>query len=378
MKKRILAWVLLLCMLLTACGPAPATDPSTQPSTGPKPSATQPTSGSLSTDIPVADEPSIQIHYRRNDEAYDEWGFWIWETGGEGDLYEINYMEDFGGVAVYPLSAFGPDALTKGIGIIPRLLASWTKDGNVDRMISFADYVMDENNYYHFYIQQGDIAVYMDKNFSVAPMITEAGFASMEQVLVKTNTPITKASVYEEGTLLCEVVVDEQKNATIDLPTGFQVVLGKNYEVEVTYATTGETSKSGVSFVSLYTTDAFNELYYYEGELGAIYTAEKTTFKVWSPVSSSIVLNIYDKGFGTTDVPVEQVEMTREDKGVFSATLEGDYAGKYYTYTVTNYAHPDGFEVVDPYAKSAGLNGIRGQIVDFSQTNPAGWEEAKE
>ena len=374
MKKRILAWVLLICMLLTACGPAPGTEPSTQPSTTPKPTATQPTTGALSSDIPVASEPSIQIHYRRNDDAYSDWGFWIWETGGEGSLYKINYKDDFGGVAVYPLSAFGPNALTKGIGIIPRLMASWTKDGNVDRMISFSDYVMDENNYYHFYIQQGDIAVYMDKNFSVAPMITEAAFASMQQVLVKTNTPITKAAVYEEGALLCELTVSEEKSATIDLPAGFQVVLGKNYEVEVTFASTGDTAKSGVSFVSLYSTEEFNDLYYYDGELGAIYSAEKTTFKVWSPVSSSIVLNIYEKGFGTTDAPLEQVEMAREEKGVFSATLEGDYAGKYYTYTVTNYAHPEGFEVVDPYAKSAGLNGIRGMIVDFSQTNPEGWE----
>ena len=369
MKRKILVWVLLLSLLLTACGPAPATDPTTTAPTVAPP--TQPTTGGLSTDIPAASEPSIQIHYRRNDDAYDEWGFWIWETGGEGDLYEINYMDDFGGVAVYPLSAFGPNTLTKGIGIIPRRLDGWTKDGQADRMISLADYEMDENNYYHFYIQQGDIAVYMDKNFAVAATITEAGFASMQEVLVKTNTPIVKAAVYEGGNLLCEVTVDEQKSATIALPAGMQATLGKSYEVEVTYAN-GETSKSGVSFVSLYTTDAFNELYYYEGQLGAIYTAENTTFKVWSPVSSSIVLNIYDHGSSGT--ALEQVEMTRGDKGVFSATLEGDYAGKYYTYTVTNYAYPNGFEVVDPYAKSAGLNGVRGMIVDFSVTNPDGWD----
>ena len=363
MKRRILVWALLLSLLLTACGPAPATDPSTQP-----------TDGGLSTDIPAASEPSIQIHYSRTDGAYDEWGFWIWETGGEGSVYEMNYADDFGGVAVYPLSAFGPNALTKGIGIIPRRLDSWTKDGEVDRMISFSDYKMDENNYYHFYIRQGDIAVYMDKNLSVAPAITEAGFSSMQEVTVRTNTPITKVSIYEDGVLLCETAVDSKDFVRISLPDNTQITLGKTYEVEVTFADSGETAKSGLSFMSLYTTDAFNELYYYDGELGAIYTSERTTFKVWSPVSTSIVLNIYDRGYSHTDVPSQQVEMTRGDKGVFSATLEGDYAGKYYTYTVTNYAHPDGFEVVDPYAKSAGLNGVRGQIVDFSATNPEGWE----
>lgn len=353
MKKRIFAWAMMLCLLLTLVAPVHATDP-------------------LPTDIPPAEEPSIQIHYCRDDHAYDEWGFWIWEAGGNGDLYEINYIDDFGGVAVYPLSAFGPDTLTKGIGIIPRRLDGWTKDCDADRMIDLSDYVMDENNYYHFYIQQGDVEVYMDKNFGVVATITEAGFTSMSEVQVKTNTPFNKVSVYEEGTLVCETAVEEAKRAVVTMPAGFQAQLGKNYEVEVTYAETGETGRSGVSFVSLYTTDEFNDLYYYDGELGAIYTSQQTTFKVWSPVSTSIVLNIYEQGNGGE--ALEQVEMTRGDKGVFSATLQGDYAGKYYTYTVTNYAHPDGFEVVDPYAKSAGLNGVRGMIVDFDATDPEGWE----
>ena len=355
MKKRAFAWLLMLSILLTICMPVVAY-------------GTEP----LPTDIPPAAEPSIQIHYHRNDGAYDQWGFWIWQSDIAGDLYEMNYLDDFGGVAVYPLSAFGPDALNKGIGIIPRRLDGWTKDQNLDRMISFADYKMDENNYYHFYITEGDPAVYMDKNLSVAPMITDARFTSMQQVQVKTNTPITQATLLEEGVLLCQVNVDHQSIAQIALPQGMSVSLGKRYEVEVVYADSSETGRKGVSFESLYTTDGFNELYYYEGELGAIYTPQQTTFKVWSPVSTSIVLNIYDQGHNSP--VVEQVEMKREDKGVFSATLQGDYAGKYYTYTVTNYAHPEGFEVVDPYAKSAGLSGVRGQIVDFSATNPEGWD----
>lgn len=370
MKKRILAWALMLSLLLTACSNTPATEPSTNPPDT-NPSATSP-SGGGSTEIPAASEPSIQIHYYRNDGAYDEWGFWIWEAGGEGSLYEMNYRDDFGGVAVYPLSAFGPNTATKGIGIIPRRLDGWTKDCDADRMISLADYEMDENNYYHFYIKQGDVTMYKDNNFSVAPAITGAGFTSMQEVLVQTNTEITKVALYEAGALLRELSVDSQKSVTLALPEGTQAVLGTTYEVEVTFAT-GETAKSGVSCTMLYTTDSFNELYYYDGELGAIYTAEQTTFKVWSPVSSSIVLNIYENGHGT-DAPLEQVVMTRGDRGVFSAQLAGDYAGKYYTYTVTNYAHPDGVEIVDPYAKSAGLSGVRGQIVDFAATNPEGWE----
>lgn len=354
MKKRLCAWALLLSLLLALCAPVYAAD-----------------SGSTG-EIPPASEPSIQIHYQRTDGAYDEWGFWIWEMGGNGDLYPMNYSDEFGGVAVYPLSAFGPDTLTKGIGIIPRRLDGWTKDCDADRVINLSDYKMDENNYYHFYIKQGDVTIYMNSTFSVAPMITDASFSSMSLVQVKTNTPITKAALYEDGALLAEIAVDAQTSVNVALPEGTQAVLGKNYEVEVVFDN-GETSRTGVSCAKLYTSDDFNALYYYDGELGAIYTAEKTTFKVWSPVSTSIVLNIYEQGNG--GAAVQQVEMTRGDKGVFSAVLEGDYAGKYYTYTVTNSSHPNGTEVVDPYAKSAGLNGVRGMIVDFAATNPEGWDK---
>ena len=353
MMKRLFAWVMLLSMLLALGVPAYATDP-------------------LPSEIPPATEPSIQIHYQRTDGAYDQWGFWIWEMGGNGNLYEINYMDEFGGVAVYPLSAFGPNTLTKGIGIIPRRLDGWTKDCDADRVINLSDYKIDENNYYHFYIKQGDVNIYMNSTFSVAPMITDAGFSSMQQVQVRTNTPVTKASLYEDGVLLSETALSNQTNFKLDLPAGKTAVLGRSYEVEVVFDNS-ESSRSGVSCTSLYTSDDFNALYYYDGELGAIYSAASTSFKVWSPVSTSIVLNIYEQGNG--GAPIKQVEMTRGDKGVFETTLEGDYAGKYYTYTVTNYAHPSGTEVVDPYAKSAGLNGQRGMIVDFAATNPEGWDK---
>ena len=32
---------------------------------------------------------------------------------------------------------------------------------------------------------------------------------------------------------------------------------------------------------------------------------------------------------------------------------------------------------MDPYAKSTGINGLRGMVVDFSKTNPIGWEDVK-
>ena len=66
--------------------------------------------------------------------------------------------------------------------------------------------------------------------------------------------------------------------------------------------------------------------------------------------------------------------MTKGDKGTWSATANGNLSGKYYTYT----AYFDGKtnkDIVDPYAKSVGVNGKRGMILDMSTTNPDGWND---
>ena len=84
----------------------------------------------------------------------------------------------------------------------------------------------------------------------------------------------------------------------------------------------------------------FNDLYYYDGQLGAIYSKDETVFKVWSPVSTKIYLRIYENG---TPVSVskekgndnyQEYEMIKKDKGVFEHVLKGDNQGKYYTYVV--------------------------------------------
>ena len=51
--------------------------------------------------------------------------------------------------------------------------------------------------------------------------------------------------------------------------------------------------------------------------------------------------------------------------------IPGDLSGKYYTYSVTNNGITN--EVTDPYAYSTGANGTRGMVLNFEDTNPAGW-----
>ena len=110
----------------------------------------------------------------------------------------------------------------------------------------------------------------------------------------------------------------------------------------------------------------------YQGnDLGCTYTKEKTTFKVWSPAATKIVLCRYEKGNGGS--VIEEKEMTKGEKGVWSITIDGDIVNTYYTYKVT--ANGSTKEAVDIYAKAAGVNGVRSMVVDLENTNPEGWQE---
>lgn len=102
--------------------------------------------------------------------------------------------------------------------------------------------------------------------------------------------------------------------------------------------------------------------------LGAIWTKERTSFRVFAPQAKETLVNLYR--YGEDESPFRVIPMTR-DGSFLSATVEGDLDGVYYTYTV------DGRETVDPYAKSAGINGKRGFIFDPKTTDPEGWENDK-
>ena len=112
----------------------------------------------------------------------------------------------------------------------------------------------------------------------------------------------------------------------------------------------------------------------YDGELGAEYSPDETTFRLWSPVASSVKVCIYKTGSdsekGAQTLSTNPMKRSAANGGWY-LTLDGDYKNLYYTYKVT--VEGKTHEVVDPYAKAVGVNGNRGMIVDMDELNPKGW-----
>ena len=120
---------------------------------------------------------------------------------------------------------------------------------------------------------------------------------------------------------------------------------------------------------------SFSEIdkqYYYNGELGAIWSEERTVFRVWSPCAESVLLNLYKTP--TSKKPYLSVSMERKER-VWEYTVDGNLNGVYYTYT---YIHcGEKTEKIDIYAHSSCANGKRGMVIDMNSTVPDGWLQDK-
>lgn len=110
---------------------------------------------------------------------------------------------------------------------------------------------------------------------------------------------------------------------------------------------------------------------YHGKDLGATYTPEKTSFRLWAPSAQAVSLCLYRDGDGDCKIAAEQ--MKKDEEGTWTIEVSGDLDCVYYTYLVTY----DGVtrESQDPYAKAVGVNGIRSMVVDLAKTNPKGFEE---
>lgn len=125
--------------------------------------------------------------------------------------------------------------------------------------------------------------------------------------------------------------------------------------------------------VRAYSTKEFEEKYTYTGaDLGAVWTKEKTVFRVWAPTAISVRVRLYRSGaLGANDL-LEQLEMKPAANGTWVAEKAGDLNGVYYTYLVDRESIVK--EACDPYARAVGVNGFRAMVINLEETNPAGWE----
>lgn len=100
-----------------------------------------------------------------------------------------------------------------------------------------------------------------------------------------------------------------------------------------------------------------------------------THFRLWSPKAQEAKVNLYETGH--TGAPYEVLNMTPDAKtGTWTASVPQKLYGKFYTFQIKWNGEWKN-ETPGVWAKAVGVNGKRAAIIDFSKTNPEGWDADK-
>ncbi|MBE5934818.1 MAG: type I pullulanase [Lachnospiraceae bacterium] len=331
--------------------------------------------------VDVKAEPgniTVKFHYTRENSDYEGWNLWTWSDSNHP--LQFSEKEENGVCATGTYKA-----TTKEVGYIVRLSEAdneWAaKDVDANR---FVDLKFVLGGTVHVYITQGQEEAKIDLSEAkvaegdiiVAASVEESALdtinfelaepAKGEQLETTYTIESTKGAKQEIDSITLNA---DKKTGSIKLKTPISLL--------AQYVAKGSNGiEADIVTPDYYTTQDFINKYTYTGEdLGATVSGSQTTFKLWAPTAHSAKVVFYKSSSDKTD-DVDKTEFMKMDaQGVWSATLPENLHGSYYTYEVLT---PEGKVVAaDPYAKSAGVNGVKSMVIDLAQTNPEGWDADK-
>ena len=316
-------------------------------------------------------ELQVFVHYYRYAEDYKNWNVWAWGDEAEGAGYPFTSFDEYGKLAKINLKDIG--SMTQ-LGFIVRKGEWSAKDIDKDRLIDLTKASeVDGKKQLHVYLLQGEEMVYYTDEVDKSPALSGVTFTDMNTlkatapILFEDAEGVTVTNEAGEALSIQSVELSKDK-AWLDITLEEEIEIGENYYI----AKDGFRDKTVIGYYGLFDSEVFEALYTYEGDdLGATYSKEKTTFKVWAPTAKEVSLKLYETGH--EDDFIQEVTMTKGEKGVWEVTVKGDWHKTYYTYKVTVGTNTE--EAVDPYARAVGVNGKRAMVVDLEQTNPDSWEK---
>ncbi len=375
MKKwtmRVLAMLLALCLCMTGCTPAAPGSTGSTAGTQSTAGTSGPSDGEYT--LPREEGHNQLTFYWQGQTDLSKVDMWIWCVGKDGSANPMHPCT-YGGKVVVNI----PADVTE-VGFIVRLnctpgSSNW--DG-VQKDATDSDRFVEMKGDTVVYLKEGDTNQYFSNDggnsLNMAKKFTMAGMMDFNTIQYNVTpavkiTSLDQVKVYQDGR---EVPVTDlsslnNKVVTGKITLGEKLDLSKVYELEI-----AGYGKHTVVPLSIFDSEEFISNYTYDGDdLGAVISGSDTTFKVWAPTASDVVLNLFEKG-NDCDA-YDKLSMTKGDRGVWEITVPGCGHGVYYTYTVTTAVGTQ--ESPDPYAKAAGLNGDRSMVVDLGRTNPDGWAE---
>ncbi len=316
------------------------------------------------------DQSVLIVHYHRPDGAYADWNIWAWPDGGEGGRFNFDGETEF---SRYATLAFPKDVPL--VGMIVREGEWVSKDVDRDRFARLSPGGVAE-----VWLVAGDDRVFTSPaSVDLSVRIVGAFLDGPDLIHFTTSSPL-------ETSVLDRTILENRRGQ----PSPYEIVSiepaserptrGTTYSIrissEVAIGDLGHLviNPPGIRPATVFARDILNADRFtaLDAQLGAHYTPASTTFRTWSPVSDSVDLLLFQEP--DSKLPFLAVPLQRDERGVWEATVEGNFHGMAYQYWFKSY----GVDRVtaDIHCLAATSDSLRSIVVDPSRFNPEGWRDA--
>ncbi len=331
-------------------------------------------------------EITIRLHYSRPDGNYQNWNVWVWTEGTEGQNGARYDFKEESSEMVATISLNGRK--NSRFGYIIRKSEGdndWVEKDPNKELNRYIDLSQILSGTIDCYVESGKDEVHEELGDDILKGVKICSIdydKKINSIKVVTGNPIDedadtvfaiKRSDNAEIAINSVTASSSQKEYTIEPEENLSSIkaMVKSYLISFDgydYRFVLEPLRT------LYSSPEFEDAFTYTGnDLGATWTPQKTTFKVWAPTADNVKVKLYTNGEVGKGVLQQTISMTEGDKGVWSAEAMGNYYAVYYTYSVT--INGKTTEACDPYARTTGVNGDRAMITNLSYADPEGWAE---
>ena len=320
----------------------------------------------------TASDITVKLHFYRESGDYTNWDAWMWSETNEGQgctFYDDPVYK--GKTATFTI----PGGTNSYVNYKIRK-TDWSDEEFYTRSIDISNI---QSGTVHFFLNSGQAmgsTVYGNDVIKMGkPTYANLDYNS-GNIWVKTPLPLTgdftkafsivKSDGSASGITVTGVTMD---NNGYSLSLSRKPALIEVHNLVVKCGTVVGIETDGL----FYSSGFANDYTYYGNDLGATWSKSSTTFKVWAPTATGVSVMLFRGGNHGGDDWISTTEMTLGEKGVYTVTIKGDLNGVYYNYLVNFPGYTT--EATDPYAKTTGVNGDRGMIINMDAYDPAGWDK---
>ncbi len=318
-------------------------------------------------------ENLITVHYHRYDEDYDNVGIWTWDahdkrTPEQNEIFEVG-RDNFGPILQFDRADFGEKGDSDKIGLVARLAGDWNrKDGD--------DKFWTPDMGHEVYLVGGENRIWAQPP-DISPRVVSASINAPDRVVLGMSQRVNQSDVTPDKITITDDQKEKESITTTRLlshdgkPTASDVeltiaapldIVGRAYEVKV------EGFGGSVRMVPRAILADTNLFYDGGAVLGATYTVEGTTFRVFAPTARAVQVVIYDEAAGSKGRSTQAMRAT--GKGIWEAKVAGDLEGKFYLYKPEGGGFAPDREALDIYCINAVNSSTRARITDLAKTNP--------